>query len=51
VPTFRQKIETMRAPLLIERECGFAGYIDDTVREGEGSFRLIPAAASDGGAR
>jgi len=48
---FRQDIETMRAPLLIERECGFDGYIDNTMRDGEGSFRLIPAAATDGGAR
>jgi len=46
-----RNIETMRAPLLIERERGFAGYIDNTMRDGEGSFRLIPAAATDGGAR
>jgi hypothetical protein len=44
-------VETMRAPLLIERECGFAAYLDNTMRDGEGSFRLIPAAATDGGAR
>jgi hypothetical protein len=48
---FRQNIETMRAPLLIERECGFAGYIDNTVRDGEGSVLLIPAEATDRGAR
>ena len=48
---FRQTLETMRAPLLIERECGLAGYIDNTMRDGEGSFRLIPAEATDGGAR
>lgn len=33
------------------RECGFAAYIDDTMRDGEGGFRLIPAAATDRGAR
>jgi hypothetical protein len=41
----------MRAPLLIERECGFAGCIDNTMRDAEGRFRLVPAAATDGGAR
>lgn len=41
----------MHAPLLIEHECGFAGFIDHTMRDGEGSFRLIMAAATDGGAR
>jgi hypothetical protein len=41
----------MRAPLLFERECGLAGYIDNTMRDGEGSFRSIPAATTDGGAR
>jgi hypothetical protein len=34
----RQNIETMRAPLLIEHECGFAGYIDNTMRDGEAAF-------------
>ena len=47
----RQNIETVRAPLLSQREGGFAGYIDNTMRDGEGRFRLIPAAGTDGGAR
>ena len=35
---FRQNTETMRAPLLIEHGCGFAGYIDNTIRDGEAAF-------------
>jgi hypothetical protein len=50
-PTFPAEHRHNARAVLIERECGFAGYIDNTMRDGEGSFRLIPAAATDGGAR